>query len=98
MERLVEAILFSSAMLVPLMTVWAIFGLYTVKSGCQCPLTEMLYFAVMLFVAGFTVRTVMTDDSGCWLMHTASLGVMIVAGVLRKPSGFSATDSPLLAE
>ena len=84
MEQFIESIASSSGILVPLSTVWAIVGLYTQRTGYQCVATQVLYLSVMLFIAGITVRTVMVDD-GCWLVHTASLGTLVVSGVMRRP-------------
>lgn len=95
MERLIDVVVFCSSVLVPLLAVWAILGLYTLRSGCQCHVTQFLYFFVLLFVAGLTIRTVLANDN-CWLIHTSSLGVMIVAGVLRRP-GYEQHDAPLAA-
>jgi hypothetical protein len=89
LERLIDGIADWAGVLVPLLAVWAIVGLYTQRTGNQCVATHVLYLAVMLFISGVTVRTVMIDD-GCWLVHTASLGVMIVSGVMRRPEVSSA--------
>ncbi|MDX1925358.1 MAG: hypothetical protein SFV81_02495 [Pirellulaceae bacterium] len=94
MEQFIESIASSAGILVPLLTVWAIVGLYTQRSGCQCVATQILYLSVMLFIAGITIRTVMVDD-GCWLVHTASLGVLVVSGVMRRPE---AANSDLVSE
>lgn len=94
MEQFIESIASSAGILVPLLTVWAIVGLYTQRSGCQCVATQILYLSVMLFIAGITIRTVMVDD-GCWLVHTASLGVLVVSGVMRRPE---AATSDLVSE
>ncbi len=85
MEQFIESIASSSGVLVPLLALWAIVGLYTQRSGCECVATQVLYLSVMLFIAGITIRTVMVDD-GCWLVHTASLGVLVVSGVMRRPA------------
>lgn len=84
MEQFIQSIASWAGILVPLLAVWAIVGLYTQRHGCQCIATQVLYLSVMLFIAGITVRTVMVDD-GCWLIHMASLGVISVAGVMRRP-------------
>ena len=84
MEQFIESIASSAGILVPLLALWAIIGLYTQRSGGQCVATQVLYLSVMLFIAGITIRTVMVDD-GCWLVHTASLGVLVVSGVMRRP-------------
>ena len=86
MEQFIESIASSSAILVPFLAVWAIVGLHTQPSGGQCVASQVLYLSVMLFIAGITIRTVMVDD-GCWLVHTASLGVLVVSGVMRRPEG-----------
>jgi hypothetical protein len=94
LEQFIESIASSAGILVPLLTVWAIVGLYTQRSGCQCVASQILYLSVMLFIAGITIRTVMVDD-GCWLVHTASLGVLVVSGVMRRPE---AATSDLVGE
>ncbi len=95
MERVIECIVDYAGFIVPLLALWAITGLYSQRAGCQCIGSQMLFFCVMLMISGMTVRTVIADH-GCWLVHTASLGVMIVAGVMRRPeveSASFATDS-----
>lgn len=84
LEQFIEGIASCAGILVPLLAVWAIVSLYTQPTGCQCLATQVLYLSVIVFVAGVTVRTVMVDD-GCWLVHTASLGVLVVFGVMRRP-------------
>ena len=85
MERWVECIHCYAGLLVPLLALWAISCLYAARSGCQCHATQIIYLATMLVVAGLTVRTVTAND-GCWLVHTASLGVLIVVGVMKRPA------------
>ena len=84
MEQFIDGIASWSSVLVPLLAVWAIAGLYTQKAGCQCAATQILYLAVLLFIAGLTIRTVIVDDE-CLLIHTSTLGVMVVSGVMRRP-------------
>ena len=84
MERLIDCLVFCSGFTVPLLALWAIACLYTLRSGIQCYASQIIYFATLLMISGLTVRTVMADD-GCWLAHTASLGVMVVFGVMRRP-------------
>jgi hypothetical protein len=90
MDRAVESIASFPSLLVPMLVLWAIVGLYSLRSGAQCTATQVLYFAILLFVSLVTVRTVVADD-GYWLPHTASLGTLIVAGVMRRPE----TASPV---
>ena len=85
MEQLIESVASYSALAVPMLAMWAIACLYTARTGCQCTLTQIAYFVALLAISGLTVRTVLVDD-GCWLIHTASLGVMIVSGVMRRPA------------
>lgn len=85
MERLIETAAMCSALAVPLLAMWAITCLYTTRAAHLAWATQLIYFVVLLAVAGLTVRTMMAND-GCWLIHTSTLGVMIVSGVMRKPS------------
>lgn len=85
MERLVDSICLCSGFVVPLIALWAVMGLYTLRPGKKCCVTESAYFLALLLNAGVTLRTV-TINHDCWLVHTLSLGVMIVAGVMRRPA------------
>ena len=85
MGMTLESVSYVAALLVPAIALWAIACLYTQAAGCKCHATEVGFFAALLMIAAITIRTVLVDD-GCWLIHTSSLGVMIVAGVMRKPS------------
>lgn len=85
MERLTECIVFCSGFIVPILALWAVACLYTRRSGIQCYASQIIYFATLLMISGLTIRTVMVDDC-CWLVHMGSLGVMIVSGVMRRPS------------
>ena len=73
---------------VPLLALWAIVGLYTMKADSGCWVTQAGFFLAMLIIACLTVRTVVCDH-GCWLIHTSSLGMMIVAGVMRRPPEYA---------
>ncbi len=84
LEQLIEAIVSYASFLVPLLAIWAIAGLYTQQPGCQCIATQVLYLSVLLFIAGITIRTVTNDGEGL-LIHTASLGTLVVFGVMRRP-------------
>jgi hypothetical protein len=85
MERLIETAAMCSALVVPLLAMWAIACLYTLRAASLAWATQLIYFLVLLAVAALTVRTMMAND-GCWLIHTSTLGVMIVSGVMRRPS------------
>ncbi len=95
MEHLIDVVVSSSSLIVPILAAWAVIGLYTQPAGCQCPLTQLLYFVVLILIAVLTVRTVATD-ANCWIVHTASLGMMIVAGAMRKPAAETYEQGPSL--
>lgn len=85
MEHLISGIVLGSGFVAPLLALWATVCLYTVRDGCRCTVTQIVFFATMIVIAGLTVRTVVVDDCS-WLSHSASLGGMIVFGVMRKPA------------
>ena len=85
MEALIPSIQAVSGFLVPALAFWAIACLYTIRSGARCGLSECVFFATMILVAGATIRTVIACDDN-WLLHTSTLGVMIVAGSLKRPA------------
>ncbi|MFN6400674.1 MAG: hypothetical protein ACK449_12330 [Planctomycetota bacterium] len=41
---------------------------------------EACYFGAMVVAAMITLRTILADDS-CWLLHTSSLGLMILGAI-----------------
>lgn len=63
--------------------VLAIFGLWIARL-CEDArarnLAESCYFGAMVVAAMITLRTILADD-GCWLLHTASLGLMILGAI-----------------
>ncbi len=98
MERLIEIIVLCSGLTAPMLTILATASLYTRPEGCECPVAQLLFFFALLFVSGLTIRCVMLDD-GAWLTQAASLGVLIVAGVLRKPNSYKqAQDASMLLQ
>jgi hypothetical protein len=88
MERIIECVVGCSGLFVPVLALWAVTALYTMRSGVQCTASQVLYFLALLIMAAMTIRTVIAND-GCWLVHTSSLGVTIVAGVMRRPEAAS---------
>ena len=42
--------------------------------------SQRAFFASLLLVAGGTLRTIMVDDPS-WLLHTLSLGIMVVGAI-----------------
>jgi hypothetical protein len=41
---------------------------------------EACYFGAMIIAAMITLRTILADDN-CWLLHTSSLGLMILGAI-----------------
>lgn len=85
MEPFISSLVNFSAFIVPALAVWAIAALYMQRETVACTQTQLLYFATLLVIAVVTLRTITTND-GCWLIHTATLGITIVAGVMRRPA------------
>lgn len=59
--------------------------------------SERLFYAVLLFLAGVTLRTIAINDPA-WLLHTTALGVMVVGGIIPftlEPASES-TDEAML--
>lgn len=91
MELFIEAVVYYCGLMVPVLALWAIAALYLQQADEPCGTTQFLYFGALLLISFVTLRTVASND-GCWLVHTSSLGVMIVAGVMRRPA-----ESPAMA-
>lgn len=84
MEPVIDTIVDLSNLMVPALALWAIAALYMQRSDVECTLTQLLYFGTLLLISFVTLRTITTND-GCWLVHTATLGITIVAGAMRRP-------------
>ena len=72
-----------SVLLVPALAAWAIFGIAACRESQLQPWVDALFFLIMLVIGALTWRTMQTHDA-CFLIHTASLGIMIVYGVLPR--------------
>jgi hypothetical protein len=72
-----------SVLLVPALAIWAILGMNLARETHLEPVSDAMYFLIMLVIGALTWRTVETHDA-CFLIHTASLGIMIVYGVLPR--------------
>lgn len=83
MELAMQVFVDWTALMVPALAVWAVIGIHVYRSEGQSALVDALYFLAMVVIAALTWRTMNANDS-CWLIHTASLGTMIVGGVLPK--------------
>jgi len=55
--------------------------------------SQRAFFAMLLLVAGGTLRTVVADDPS-WLLHTLSLGVMVVGAICptANPDGLESFE------
>ncbi len=84
MEPLINSVVMCSSFLVPALALWAIAALYMQRGDVECALTQLLYFGTLLLISFVTLRTITSND-GCWLIHTATLGITIVAGAMRRP-------------
>jgi hypothetical protein len=71
--------------MVPALALWAVIGVQVFKEEAQRAAVDGLYFLAILLVGAMTWRTMSLNDP-YWLIHTASLGMMIVAGVLPRRS------------
>ena len=91
MERLIELIGDYSDVMSPAVAIWSISLLYLQPKDADRQVSQLLFFGSMLLIAGLTVRTTMMNPER-WLIHAASLGCLIVSGVMRRPS---ATESIL---
>lgn len=84
MEPVIDTIVHFSSFMVPALALWAIAALYMQRSDVECALTQLFYFGTLLLISFVTLRTITSND-GCWLVHTATLGITIVAGAMRRP-------------
>ena len=72
-----------SVLLVPALAAWAILGISAYRDTQLQPWVDSLFFLVMLVIGALTWRTMESHDA-CFLVHTLSLGIMIVFGVLPR--------------
>ena len=84
MEQLLLSVAECSLWLVPVIAMWGVACLYWGRFGGYGAIPQVVYFTCLLGIAGLTLRT-MLDNDGCWLIHTASLGMMIVLGSMLRP-------------
>ena len=86
MELAMQVFVDWTALMVPALALWAVIGIHVYRSEGLALLVDVFYFLVMVLIAALTWRTMSVNDS-CWLIHTASLGTMIIGGVLPKLDG-----------
>ena len=85
MQELIETVAGCSSLLVPFAAMWAVACLYCLQTGGRCIIKECSFLLVLVLIAGITVRSVVAMDAS-FLLNTATLGVVVVAGVIRKPA------------
>lgn len=84
MEQLINSLVHLSGYVVPVLAIWATFCLYAARESRQSAVMQIVFFATLVAIAGLTARNVFVNDCN-WLNQAASLGAMIVFGVMRKP-------------
>jgi hypothetical protein len=84
MEALLSLTVEYSAAISPLLSLWAIALLFLQPKDSDQSSAQAIYFMAMLVVSTLTVRATLTHDT-FWLLNAASLGLLIVAGALRRP-------------
>jgi hypothetical protein len=67
-------------MAVPLVAIVTLWLARSSENSHWQKFAETTYIAALLVVAWGTLRTILCNDS-CWLMHTGSMGVMVVGGI-----------------
>ena len=93
MEPVISTIVLFSSLLVPALALAAIVTLHMQPAENDSGWCQLLYFGTLLVIAFVTLRTMATND-GCWLIHTATLGITIVAGAMRRPSDVAPRFAP----
>jgi inner membrane protein involved in colicin E2 resistance len=66
-----------------LIPIFAVIGMWVVRVLGDSVLrawSERFYFALLMLVAFGTMRTMLANDD-CWLLHTASLSMMVVGAI-----------------
>ncbi len=84
MEYVIELAAEYSGAIAPGLAVWATLLLHMQPKDKCCSVSQVWYFVSLLFVSVLTVRATMSHDP-MWLANAASLGVLIVSGVLKRP-------------
>lgn len=84
MEFAIELVAEYSGLVAPALALWAGLLLHMQPKDTNNPIVQSLYFLVLMFIAVLTVRATMNHDT-MWLANAASLGTLIVIGVLKRP-------------
>lgn len=86
MEFAISFVAEYSGVLAPAIAFWAALMLHLQPKDCNSGMIQTHFFFSLLVVAVLTVRAT-TNHDPMWLANAASLGVLIVAGVLKRPTG-----------
>lgn len=84
MELLVATIGEYSFVVAPALVTWAIASLYIQAYGSTSAYSQTVFFVTLLAIGILTMRSMVLSEQH-WLIHAVSLGVLIVAGALRRP-------------
>lgn len=71
-----------------LVPVVALLGLWVARCSTDRQvrkIAERAFFALLIVVAGGTLRTIVAEDH-CWLLHTTSFAVMVVGALVPGAS------------
>ncbi len=85
MEFAISLVAEYSGVLAPALAFWAALMLHLQPKDCNSGMVQTHFFFSLLVVAVLTVRATMDHDP-MWLANAASLGVLIVAGALKRPT------------
>lgn len=84
MEFVINLVAEYSGIVAPGVAVWATLMLHMQPKNINSSMVQIVYFFSLLFVALLTVRATLNHDP-MWLISASSLGVLIVAGALKRP-------------
>jgi peptidoglycan/LPS O-acetylase OafA/YrhL len=74
-----------AGLVAPALAFWAAMLLHLQPKDTNSSVVQSLYFLILMFVAVLTVRATTSHDP-MWLANAASLGALIVIGVLKRPA------------
>lgn len=74
-----------SGIVAPALAFWAALLLHIQPKNTNSSIVQTVFFFTLLLVAVLTLRAT-ADHDPMWLANAGSLGVLIVAGALRRPA------------
>lgn len=85
MEFTVDLVAEYAGWVAPAIALWAGLLLHMQPKDTNNPVVQSLFFLTLILVSILTVRATTSHDP-MWLANAASLGSLIVIGVLKRPS------------